>query len=465
MRERSRRPAHAARAAHPAKPVSAPTSATAPSASDDLLAYLDASPTPWHAVAESARRLEAAGFSRLDERAAWTLAPGDRRYVVRAGSSIAAIRMGAKPPAEAGFRLVGAHTDSPNLRLKPRPASARDVNLCLDVEVYGSPILATWTDRDLGLAGRVAVRTKRGLEERLVRLDGAPLRIPNVAIHLNRAVNDDGLKLDKHRHLAPVLARLDGLAPPEGVVTSFIAAGAGCAPKEVAGFDLALFDLARAAYAGLHGEFITSARLDNLASCHAALSGLLAADVSDATAVALLFDHEEVGSESAEGASGSFARDLLARLALAFPAPGGLERAVASSLLVSADMAHAVHPNQPEKHDGVHAPRINAGPAVKTNANRRYATDGATGGWFREVCRAAGAPSQEFVSRGDQPCGSTIGPLVASALGVRTVDVGNPMWSMHSIRETAGRDDVDALRRVLARCFGGRDPLPVPAPW
>lgn len=442
------------------RPVDRTGRPTTPAPAEDLLAYLDASPSPCHAVAETAARLEAKGFKRLDERAAWTLRPGDRRYVVRFGSSIAALRVGAKPPAESGFRLVGAHTDSPNLRLKPRPASVRDASLCLDVEVYGSPILATWTDRDLGVAGRVAVAGAHGLEERLVRLDRAVVRIPNVAIHLNRGVNEDGLKLDKHRHLAPVLGGFDGAGPPDATVRAWIATAAGCAPDAILGFDLGLFDLQAARFAGLADEFVVSARLDNLASCHAALLGLLAADDADATAVAFLFDHEEVGSASAEGAAGPFARDLLARLVEAFPGEGGLPRAVAKSLLVSADMAHALHPNQPERHDGVHAPRMNGGPAVKTNANRRYATDGSTGAYFRAMCLAAGVPSQEFVSRGDQACGSTIGPIVATGLGIRTVDVGSPMWAMHSVRETAGRADVGSLVRVLTRHFGGLDPLP-----
>ena len=442
------------------RPARRASQTTAPSPSDDLLAFLDASPTPYHAVAEAVSRLEAQGFTRLDERAAWTLGPGDRRFVVRFGSSIAAFRVGSKPPGESGFRLVGAHTDSPNLRLKPKPASVREANLCLDVEVYGSPILATWTDRDLGVAGRVAVEGRLGVEERLVRIETSVARIPNVAIHLNRAVNEDGLKLDKHRHLAPVLSAWAGLGLPDAAVRSWIASAAACEPDSILGFDLGLFDLQPARYAGLAAEFIVSARLDNLASCHSALSALCAADDAPSTSVALLFDHEEVGSESAEGAAGPFARDLLSRVVEAFPANGGLARAVARSLLVSADMAHAVHPNQPERHDGVHAPRINGGPAVKTNANQRYATDGTTGAFFRALCRAVDVPCQEFVSRGDQPCGSTIGPIVASGLGVRTVDVGNPMWAMHSVRETAGRADVLSMIRVLTRFFGGHDPLP-----
>jgi len=431
-----------------------------PSVEHDLLAYLDASPTPYHAVAETVARLEAAGFTPLAERAPWSLAPGDRHYVVRNGSSVAAFRVGSLPPAESGFRMVGAHTDSPNLRLKPRPGFVEQGLLCLGVEIYGSPILATWTDRDLGLAGRVVVQGADGLTVRLVRLERPVLRIPNVAIHLNRGVNEDGLKLDKHRHLAPVVGISDAGAEANREALASVAQAAEADPDAIRGFDLCLFDLAPARFTGQSEEFVVSARLDNLGMCHAALTALLHAKAGDATAVALLFDHEEVGSESAEGAGGAFARDLLARIAGARPAPGGLERALASSLLVSADMAHAVHPSWPERSDAAHGPHLNGGPVVKTNASRRYATDGETGAFFRGLCQESRVPCQEFVSRGDMPCGSTIGPIVASGLGVRTVDVGSPMLSMHSVREMAGRRDPALVSAVFARLFSSVDPLP-----
>ncbi len=435
-------------------------STPSPSVEHDLLDYLDASPTPYHAVAETAARLEAAGYTALSERDVWSLAPGGRHFVVRNGSSIAAFRVGSRAPAESGFRMVGAHTDSPNLRLKPRPGFAEQGVLCLGVEIYGSPILATWTDRDLGLAGRVVVEGAGGPTTRLVRLERPVLRIPNLAIHLNRGVNEDGLRLDKHRHLAPVVGGWDGGGEPNREALAAVAHAAGADLDALRGFDLCLFDLAPARFAGLAEEFVVSARLDNLGMCHAALTGLLHAKAGEATAVALLFDHEEVGSESAEGASGAFARDLLARIVEARPAAGGLERAVASSVLVSADMAHAVHPSHAERSDAGHGPRLNGGPVVKTNANRRYATDGETGAFFRRLCAESRVPCQDFVSRGDMPCGSTIGPLVASGLGVRTVDVGSPMLSMHSIREMAGRRDPALMATVLARLFSSIDPLP-----
>ena len=441
------------------RPAPAPSSPSV-AVDDDLLAFLDASPTPYHAVEQVRARLVAAGFSPLDERAPWSLQPGGRYVVVRNGSSVAALRVGTKPPAEAGFRLVGAHTDSPNLRLKPRPGLASVGHLLLDVEVYGSPILATWTDRDLSVAGRVTVERRGRLETRLVDLVRPVARISNVAIHLNRGVNEDGLKLDKHRHLGPTLGLLGSGEDATTAVLEAVGRAADADAAAVRGFDLALYDTAKAAYVGRAGELVASARLDHLASCHAALTAIVAAPTAESTAVALLFDHEEVGSETAEGAAGAWTADLLGRVADAFPAPGGLPRAVALSLLVSADMAHAVHPNAPEKHDGVHAPRLNGGPVVKTNASRRYGTDGETGAFFRSVCRAEGVAWQEFVTRADLACGSTIGPLVAAGVGVRTVDVGNPMLSMHSVREVCGRADAEAMTAVLRRVFAASDPLP-----
>jgi len=427
---------------------------------EDLLAFLDRSPTPYHAVEAARVRLATAGFTELLEREPWSVRPGGRYFVVRNGSSIAAIRAGDAPPSEAGFRLVGAHTDSPNLRLKPRPGTASAGHLLLDVEVYGSPILATWLDRDLSLAGRVSFRDKKAIATRLVRADRPLCRVSTLAIHLDRTVNDDGLKLDKHRHLSPTLGVLDGGEDPQKAALDAIAEGVGCAPRDVLGFDLCLYDVQRAAFVGRRQELVASARLDNLGSCHAALAAVGLARPAAPTAVALLYDHEEIGSGTAEGAAGAWTADLLSRLCDAMPGAGGLPRAAARSLLVSADMAHAVHPNRPEKHDGVHAPRLNGGPVVKTNASRRYGTDGETGAFFRALCAAERVPCQEFVSRADTPCGTTIGPIVAAGVGVRTVDVGNPMLSMHSARELAGRADVVPMTSVLTRFLSARDPLP-----
>ncbi|MCK6575401.1 M18 family aminopeptidase [Myxococcota bacterium] len=420
----------------------------------DLLSFIEASPTPFHCVAEAATRLKAAGFSPVTETGTFGHEPGAARYCVRGDGSLIAWRGGAVAPAEGGFRLVGAHTDSPNLRLKPRPARAKEGYLLYDVDVYGGVLLATWTDRDLGLAGRIVVDVEGRLESRLIRLDAPRARVTNLAIHLNREVNDKGLVLNKHQHLAPLL----GLWPegasgtPRDVVIAALATAAGVRPEQVRGHDLCLYDTLPPALGGVDDAFLFAPRLDNQAMCHAALTALIDTPPGRATAVIALFDHEEVGSGTARGADGPFLGDVMLRLA------GGDEprcRAVARSHLISADMAHAVHPHHAEQHDREHMPRLNAGPVIKTNDNQRYATDGTTAALFRSLCADLGVPCQEFVNRPDLACGTTIGPISASRLGVPTVDVGNPMLSMHSIREMAGSRDPALMTAVMTAFLGG----------
>jgi aspartyl aminopeptidase len=423
----------------------------------DLLAFIEAAPTPYHAVSEVAGRLSRAGFRRVSERESWQLAPGEGGFVVRSGGSIAAFRVGARSPAEAGFVMIGAHTDSPNLRLKPKPELTAHGYEQLAVEVYGGVLLSTWLDRDLSLAGRVVLEDG---STRLLRLPGVLCRIPNVAIHLNRDVNSAGLTLNAQTHLAP-LAALElegaGLELAERVAR---AAGDGVSPQQIRGADLCLFDTQPPTLGGARGELIYSARLDNLTSCHAALSALLAASDSDATRVIVLYDHEEVGSETASGAGSQFLESVLVRLLDGFsPARDDFARALAGSLLVSADMAHAVHPNYPDKHDKLHRPLLGKGPVLKVNASQRYATDGPSAARFRAACARAGVEPQHFVSRNDMACGSTIGPIAAAGLGLRTVDVGGPMLSMHSCREMAAAADVPVMIRVLTELFSSFTPL------
>lgn len=422
-------------------------------AAHDLCAYIDASPSPYHAVAETARRLEACGFSRLDEAADWALRPGASHYVTRGDASLLAFRVGEKSPVEAGFRIIGAHTDSPNLRLKPQCATGREGYAQLGVEVYGGVLLYTWLDRDLGLAGRLVVEEPDGtLSRHLARLHAPVCRVPSLAIHLDREVNDKGLQLNRQHHLAPVFA----LGEPETArerLLARLAEGCGVDPQRMRGFDLGLYDLATPTVAGLDEAFVFAARLDNLGSCHAATSALAAATGrAKATRVIALFDHEEVGSASAQGAAGSFLRDVLGRIVEATeqgPARGGLARAVAQSFCVSADMAHAVHPNHADKHEPRHMPRPGRGPVIKSNVQQRYATDGLTAARFRQLCREADVPFQDFVTRTDLACGSTIGPITAAALGVSVVDVGAPMLAMHSARELMAVDDAETLKAAL----------------
>jgi aspartyl aminopeptidase len=420
----------------------------------DFLRFLDACPTPYHAAHEIARKLAQAGFSELDEGAAWSVGPGTRGYVLRGGSLVAFVA-GTSPPWESGFVALGAHTDSPNLRLKPSPDLASAGYRQLAIEVYGGVLLSTWLDRDLGLAGRVALA---GGRHELVRLEGAPFRLPNLAIHLNRDVNKEGLLVNPQTHLSPVLG-LESSGGPGSVLELVAAAlastpSAGATPADIVGFDLCLFDAQGATLGGASGELISSARLDNLGSCHPILNALLdAGDAGPTTRVITLHDHEEVGSQSATGARSRLLEGLLERLVTGYSgAPAdALPRALARSLFVSADMAHAVHPNYADKHDKLHRPVLGGGPVIKVNANQSYATDGIVLGAFVEACRAEGVKPQHFVSRNDQPCGSTIGPITAARLGVRSIDVGNPMLAMHSCRETAGSADPALLCKVLRR--------------
>jgi len=421
----------------------------------DLLGFLDAAKTPYHAVAEVAHRLIAAGFLPFRESEAWQLEPGARGFVVRSGGSIAAFEIGTKPPAEAGFVLVGAHTDSPNLRLKPAPDLTSVGYRQLDVEVYGGVLLSTWLDRDLSLAGRVVLASG---ETQLVDLERAVCRVPNLAIHLNREVNSAGLVLNAQTHLLPV----HGLEAASGGFVELLAEclrdtpASGAKTEDVLGFDLCLYDTQGAALSGLNREFIHSSRLDNLASCHAALSALLAAGSGlEATRLVVLYDHEEVGSQSASGARSLFLSDLLERIALAFSRKesSAFTRAISRSLLISADMAHGVHPNYPDKHDRQHRPMLGNGPVIKVNVNQSYASDGPAIAAFTAACRAVEVAPQHFSARNDMPCGSTIGPITAARLGMRAVDIGNPMLSMHSCREMAAVKDIAPMIGALTQLF------------
>ena len=422
----------------------------------DLLAYLDRSPTPYHAVAEAARLLETAGFRALAPGDAWALAPGDRRYSIRSEGSLVAFEVGQSPPAEAGFRWIGAHTDSPHLRLKPRPDATREGFRQLGVEVYGGALLHSWLDRDLSLAGRVSLRRPEGCEMVLVDFRRPLLRVPDLAIHLRRADEKGSLTLNRQSHTAPILG-LEGVPGlPQLLAAELRAGGVEAAPDDVLGFDLLAYDTQPATVAGAEGEFVQSARLDNLASCHAALAAL-ARSAGDgprrATRGIVLYDHEEVGSQSAAGAGGPLLQETLGRVVAGEKgaAPDALPRALSRSMLVSADMAHAVHPNFADRHEPEHRPRIGGGPVIKHNASQSYATDAATAGRFAELCLRAGTQPQHFSSRNDLRCGSTIGPISAARVGIPTVDVGNPMLSMHSCREMAGSADVAPMIDVLSR--------------
>ena len=418
---------------------------------DDLRAFVDLSPSPFHAVTEMTRRLAAAGFNALDERDRWELAPGDRRWVVRDGGSLIAFRVGSAPLADAGVRMVGTHTDSPTFKIRPRPEVRQAGYRLVGVEPYGGLLAHTWLDRELTVAGRLAVRDGDDVRTVEVVLPGAPLRLPSLAIHLDRSIRD-GLVLDPQLHLVPVWG--PDLDAEPGLLAA-LADVAGLTAADVVGHDLVVADSQPAAVTGSDSSWIAAPRLDNLGSCHSAVHALAAAEVGARTALLVANDHEEVGSGSAEGAKGSFLADVLARLVVATgdTDPQALYRAGARSRLVSADMAHAVHPHHSERHEPSHPPRLGGGPVLKLNANQSYATDAGTGGWFAARCADAGVPVQHFVSRADLPCGSTIGPLTATRLGVATVDVGSPMLAMHSCRELASAQDIPLMIAALTACL------------
>ena len=420
----------------------------------DLLDFIDASPSPWHAVATCEQRLQAAGFARLDETERWTLQAGDKRYVVRGDAAIIAFVVGSAALAESGLRIIGAHTDSPGLRIKPKPAEAVGGMVRLGVEVYGGPILATFADRDLSLAGRVHVRTADGFTTRLVRFADPLLRLPNLAIHMNREVNESGLKFNKQSELPLLLGVAEEGVKADARFRQPIAAALGVEPGDLLTWELNAYDTQKGSLWGADREFIADGQLDNLASCHAALSALLATDQPAATCLCAFFDHEEVGSESAAGAGGSFIADVLARLA----GNAGLDgedqrRMLARSFFISADMAHGWHPNFPAAYEPCHHALVNAGPVIKSNANQRYSTTGETAARFMALCARAGVPCQQYAHRTDLGCGSTIGPIVAARLGIPSVDVGSPMWAMHSIRESAGVLDHGYMIAALSAAF------------
>lgn len=430
----------------------------------DLLAYIHASPTPQHCVAASAERLQAGGFTELRETNRWDLQPGGAYYVARDGGLVA-LRVGTSPASEAGFRLIGAHTDSPNLRVKPLANVSAKGFAQLGVEVYGGALTYTWLDRDLGLAGVVVLAGEGDptqVERRLVNIQQPILRVPSLAIHLNRDIRKDGLQLNDQKHLVPILsgAPAEATATPTdkepGKLESLLARTLNVSPQRILAWDLSLMDVTPPALGGENQEFIFSPRLDNQAMSHAALRALLAAPASSRTQVACLYDHEEVGSGSVSGAGGSLVEDVLGRVAETEgpgAKPGDLRRAVAHSYQLSADMAHGLHPNYADRHEPQHHPLLNQGPVIKINAQQRYATSSEGAGLFAALCQEEGIEPQRFVTRTDLPCGSTIGPISAARLGIRTVDVGNAMLSMHSIREQAGAKDHAPMVAVMTRFF------------
>jgi aspartyl aminopeptidase len=429
----------------------------------DLLDFLRRSPTPFHAVESAITRLVAAGFTPLEPSASWAGLAEGRYYLKQGDSALVAFALPASRKPR-GFRIVGAHTDSPNLRLKPNAEYVKEGYAQLGVEVYGGALLNSWLDRDLSIAGRVVVKTGAdGLETRLVRFEEPLCRVAQLAIHLDRDVNEKGLVLNRQEHLAPIF----GLAPKDGarpLLPTLVATSLHTTVSAIVSMELMLYDVTPPAIGGAGGELVFAARLDDLAMSHAAVTaiaqGAARVDERDLVPVVALFDHEEVGSGSAYGAEAPLLQMVIERL---IEATGGsrddYHRAIARSLCVSADMAHAVHPNYADRAEAHHKVVLNGGPVLKVNSQQRYATCARTAGLFEQICRSEDVPVQHYVHRTDLPCGSTIGPLTATRLGIRTVDVGNAMLSMHSIRELTGTRDQERMVRVLAAFLGQEDPF------
>jgi aspartyl aminopeptidase len=399
--------------------------------------FIAASPSSYHAAAEVAARLDAAGWTRGDETSGWdatAVTPGGH-YIVRGGAVVAWQIPAGVDAATAGFRIVGSHTDSPGLKLKPRgdidgPAGWKQAG----VEIYGGAILDSWLDRELRLAGRIVLAD--GTEQLVAT--GPVLRVPHLAIHLDRKVNSDPA-LDRQAHLQPVFAVGEGA--PE--VLDVVASAAGVAAADIVAHDLITVDAQHGEIFGARGDFLAAGRMDNLSSVFTSLEALLAAGDSRDIRVLAAFDHEEVGSATTSGAAGPVLEDILVRIAAGLGADIAATRAMyARSTCASADAAHSVHPNYAGKHDAVNRPVMNGGPVLKVNANQRYATDAVTAAAWRRACAAAGVPDQVFAGNNDVPCGSTIGPITATRLGIPTVDVGIPLLSMHSAREMAGVADL-----------------------
>jgi aspartyl aminopeptidase len=415
---------------------------------DSLAAFIAASPSSFHAVAEAARQLTAAGFGELSEADSWDAGAGSH-FVVRDGA-IVAWRQPVSAYVTTPFRIVGSHTDSPGFKLKPQPTTAMLGWLQAGVEVYGGPLFNSWLDRELEFAGRLAFRDGTTA---LVRT-GPLLRFPQLAVHLDRAVNSDGLKLDPQRHLNPVI----GLGDVEhNDLVGHLAKLAGQTGAEVAGYDISVADTQPPAVFGLDDAFFASGRLDNLSSVHASLVAFLTLPESlDSISVFAAFDHEEVGSDTRSGASGPLLSDILIRVSAGLGASETQRlQAFAGSWCLSADAGHSVHPNYPERHDPVNRPVAGSGPILKINANQRYATDALGAAEWARSCDAAGVDFQEFVSNNSVPCGSTIGPLTATRLGIRTFDVGIPLLSMHSARELAGATDPQNLSKSISAFLAG----------
>lgn len=414
-----------------------------PALVQELLDFIDHSPTPFHATANLVKMFAEAGFETLNETDDWQCEAGKSYVVTRNDSSVIAFKVGNDNSA--GLRMTGAHTDSPCLKIKPNPHTQFKNYHQLGIEVYGGVLLHPWLDRDLSIAGRVSGVTKSGeLFSTLIDFKDPIAIIPNLAIHLDRTANKER-SINPQQHLPLILSQRQDFDFDQLLLEQ---CGSDC--KQVLDFELACYDTQPSQVVGLDGEFIASARLDNLLSSFVAAKSLIDS-TSEQTCLFVSNDHEEVGSSSTSGAQGPFLRSVIDRL---LNDPAKFTQTISRSSMISCDNAHGIHPNYADKHDGNHGPVLNGGPVIKVNNNQRYATNSISSAKFQHLCQQVDVPVQQFVMRSDLACGSTIGPITATQLGVETLDIGAPQWAMHSIRETAGSDDISYLHKALVHYYG-----------
>jgi aspartyl aminopeptidase len=422
-----------------------------------LLNFLDASPVNFWAVKNIACELEEAGFRRIDPKEALgEVKAGDKLYVTKNDSSIYAFHIGHKPMAEAGFRMICAHCDSPTFRIKPNAEMLCEGGIVkLNTEVYGGPIMSTWFDRPLTIAGRVIVRGEDAFTPQtlLLHVKRPLLQISNLAIHFNREVND-GVKLSRQKDMLPILGIVNDALEQGNMLMNVICSELGVLQRDILDCDLYLADATPACTFGVHNEFISSGRLDDLSMCFAGLEAMLGTETADATKVLAIFDNEETGSQTKQGAGSPFLSMMLKRIALA---QGETEeafyQAIERAFMVSADNAHAWHPNYSEKYDPTNHPVLGGGPVIKFNAAQKYASDAVSASVFAEICREAGVPSQRFVNHSDVAGGSTLGNILASSIPLRGVDMGNAILAMHSCRETGSVADHIYVVKAFTQFF------------
>lgn len=410
----------------------------------ELVDFLYDSPSAFHAVENVKEDLVKAGFSELKEEAKWNLEKGGKYFTTKNGSALIAFVVGNGEIEENGFKLIGAHTDSPGFRIKPKAEMVvEDTYVRLNTEVYGGPILSTWFDRPLSLAGRVTLKSENPLEPKieLLNIKRPIMIIPNLSIHMNRTINE-GYAYNKQKDTLPLLSLVNENLEKGNYLMNLIAEELKVAKEEIIDFDLFLYEFEKGCIMGLNEEFISSGRLDDLQNVHAGIEAIKNAAVTNGTNVMICYDNEEVGSATKQGADSDMLANILERIILCLGK--GREdffRTLAKSFIISADNAHALHPNYPEKHDPTNRPMINKGPVIKVNANQAYTTDAESSAVYEMICMKAGVPYQKFVNRSDVRGGSTIGPINSTHLNIRSVDMGTPQFAMHSIREFAGVED------------------------